>query len=283
MLWTSTIGASPVTVMVSSTVPTRSSAFTAATNDPVSSMPSRRTLEKPVSEKFTVYVPGRKSTIRYCPDESVTAVRTFSIRTGLDASTTTPGSTAPDASLTTPVMVACAWAEAGRTSTERATNNNHRRTRILELLVAERRVRFRGTRPTVVEALCDIQAQHLPRVAFVDLLALTIRDLQPVDVLDRLADVERALLGVERKIAGKEHVIESEEGQAQLDSRPVAKQSRIREEHLVVVERALLQALQVSGQVFVFGARAELIQARPDSPGEIGNHSSGVMRDDPEV
>src|SRR5438046_7064361 len=46
-------------------------------------------------------------TIRYWPVPSVTALRAFSISIGLEASTVTPGSTAPDTSLTTPVMVAC--------------------------------------------------------------------------------------------------------------------------------------------------------------------------------
>src|SRR5690242_10288877 len=42
--------------------------------------------------------------------------------TGLAASTVTPGRTPPDASLTTPVMAACAWATAGkRIRTNRAT------------------------------------------------------------------------------------------------------------------------------------------------------------------
>src|SRR6476646_1361839 len=54
----------------------------------------------------------------YAPLPSVTALRTFSISTGLDASTVTPGSTAPDESLTTPVTLAppepCASADMGR-------------------------------------------------------------------------------------------------------------------------------------------------------------------------
>ena len=41
-LWTSTIGVSPVTVIVSWSAPTRSSALTAALSEPVSSIPSRR-------------------------------------------------------------------------------------------------------------------------------------------------------------------------------------------------------------------------------------------------
>src|SRR5688572_10095759 len=51
--------------------------------------------------------------IRYWPDPSVTEDRTFSIRTSLAASTVTPGSTAPDESVTTPVIVDCAAACAG--------------------------------------------------------------------------------------------------------------------------------------------------------------------------
>src|SRR5215475_11388362 len=51
--------------------------------------------------------------MRYCPLPSVIAVRTFSIRAGLEASTVTPGSTASEASRTTPARVACANAIAG--------------------------------------------------------------------------------------------------------------------------------------------------------------------------
>ena len=47
---------------------------------------------------------------------SVTAVRTFSISAGLAASTLTPGSTAPDVSLTDPAMTACASAADGSTA-----------------------------------------------------------------------------------------------------------------------------------------------------------------------
>ena len=52
-LWTSTIGVSPVTVMVSSTAPTLRSALTVAVNEPVSSMPSRLTVLNPVSVNVT--------------------------------------------------------------------------------------------------------------------------------------------------------------------------------------------------------------------------------------
>src|SRR5580765_3894159 len=71
--------------------------------------------------------------MRYCPAPSVTAVRTFSMRAGLDASTVTPGSTAPDSSLTVPVRVPCANARDGsRTSAiSHKTGFNARRMGVL--------------------------------------------------------------------------------------------------------------------------------------------------------
>src|SRR6267143_1642457 len=113
----STTGLSPVTVIVSETLPTVSSTFTAAVNDVVSSMPSRLTVAKPGSVNVTEYVPGRSSTMRYAPAPSVTTVRTFSIRAGLAASTVTPGKYAPEVSRTTPAMLpvaACAQSVTGR-------------------------------------------------------------------------------------------------------------------------------------------------------------------------
>jgi hypothetical protein len=52
--------------------------------------------------------------IRYCPELSVTAERTFSISTLLAASTVTPGRTPPELSVTVPVIVDWATAFAGR-------------------------------------------------------------------------------------------------------------------------------------------------------------------------
>src|SRR5579862_7261115 len=104
MLWTSTMGVAPVTVIVSATAPTFNSAFTAAVNDPDNSMPSLRTVVNAGKVNVTTYVPGRSCRILYWPVESVTTDRTRSIRAGLDASTVTPGNTAPEVSLTTPAM-----------------------------------------------------------------------------------------------------------------------------------------------------------------------------------
>src|SRR5262245_49252246 len=108
VLVTSTTGASPLTVIVSARPPTLSSALTVAMNDPVSSIPSRLTTLNPDNVNVTTYVPGRRFSIANWPAALVTMVRVFSMSAGLEASTDTPGSTAPDASLTTPTMDA--WA-----------------------------------------------------------------------------------------------------------------------------------------------------------------------------
>ena len=80
-------------------------------------MPSRLTVLKPGRVNVTLYVPGRRSTIRYTPWPSVTTLRTFSISAGLAASTWTPGRTPPDESLTVPEIApfkaACAQASPG--------------------------------------------------------------------------------------------------------------------------------------------------------------------------
>src|SRR5206468_12361034 len=66
------------------------------------------------------------------PVPSVTAVRVFSIKTGLLASIVTPGNTAPDESFTTPDRVDC-WAltDAGRINSHDSTNTICRKDSIL--------------------------------------------------------------------------------------------------------------------------------------------------------
>src|SRR5262245_62785622 len=102
--WVSTIGDDPLTVMVSSSEPTRRSAFTVAVKPEVSSTPSFFTVLKPGRLKVTIYVPGGRSTMLKRPSPSVVDVLTRSMRTELLASTVTPGRTAPDVSLTIPAM-----------------------------------------------------------------------------------------------------------------------------------------------------------------------------------
>src|SRR5207244_11621046 len=68
-------------------------------------------------------MPGRRLTILYCPDPSVTTVRIRSMRAGLAASTVTPGITAPLVSLTVPAMVcACTAVAASTAPTATAVN-----------------------------------------------------------------------------------------------------------------------------------------------------------------
>src|SRR5688500_3228927 len=81
--------------------------------------------------------------MRYCPVPSVTAVRTFSIRAGLDASTVTPGSTPPDWSLTVPVRVPCANVRDGRGTAAIRIKMVFEAPRIVGLL--EERVRSKTT------------------------------------------------------------------------------------------------------------------------------------------
>src|SRR5437762_6599156 len=59
--------------------------------------------------------------MRKLPLPSVTVVRTFSISAGLVTSTVTPGSTAPDESVTTPAtdaLIVCASVHAGASTTQ---------------------------------------------------------------------------------------------------------------------------------------------------------------------
>ena len=112
--WTSTTGDSPETVTLSSSAPTRISIGMVTVCVPASSTFSRLTVANPASVNVTTYVPGRRSMMRYWPVPSVIAERVFSMSAGLEASTVTPGRTAPDASRTVPVTDACASTRAGR-------------------------------------------------------------------------------------------------------------------------------------------------------------------------
>jgi len=113
VLVTSTTGVSPVTVIVSATPPTFMSASILTTPLPASSTPSRFKVENPDRVNVMAYVPGSRLSMRYCPVASVVADLVFSISTGLEASTVTPGNTAPEASLTVPARATWAHAALG--------------------------------------------------------------------------------------------------------------------------------------------------------------------------
>ena len=105
---------------------------------PSRATPSRLTVVNPGNVKVTMYSPARRSTMRYWPLPSVVADRTFSISAGLAASTVTPGSTAPDGSLTMPVIDACAQAIDGRDKTTSNTTPTTFKLRMLRCLLRPR-------------------------------------------------------------------------------------------------------------------------------------------------
>src|SRR6266566_18547 len=77
--------------------------------------------------------------MRYNPELSVVDERVFSISTVLAASTVTPGSTAPDPSLTVPVIDACARTIRGATITNAIANSHLPRAVIADILPPGRR------------------------------------------------------------------------------------------------------------------------------------------------
>ena len=96
---------SPVTVIVSSSAPTRSSAFTVAVKlaaELDAFAPDG--VEAGQRERHAVDARPQVHELGTGPCSSVTTERTFSISAGLAASTVTPGSTAPDVSRTTPAI-----------------------------------------------------------------------------------------------------------------------------------------------------------------------------------
>ena len=101
---TSTCGAVPETLIVSSSEPTFISALTVAVKFDGRSTPSRTTVPKPVSENASLYTPGRIASKRYRPWLSVTVVFEPSIIAGLVTSTLTPGSTPPESSVSKPTI-----------------------------------------------------------------------------------------------------------------------------------------------------------------------------------
>ena len=134
VLCTSTTGVSPVTVIVSCTPPTRSSASTAMTAEPLTMTPSRLTVAKPASVNVTRVGAGPKIL------DAVAAGAVgdrgpdlFDQRRagGFDRDA---GSTAPDASLTAPAMVACAHAVDWTASRHASTRSVRTHTRICEPL-----------------------------------------------------------------------------------------------------------------------------------------------------
>src|SRR5947207_16026566 len=103
------------------------------------------------SASITVYVRWIGMTELYWPVESVTAERTFSISAGLDASTVTPGITAPVVSLTRPAMLLplCARPAAGTSrSVARTPTHNDKVLRTRTSSKVRLKADTTGTTPT---------------------------------------------------------------------------------------------------------------------------------------
>jgi hypothetical protein len=119
-------------VIVSCTPPTRMSASTAMTAEPLTWSASRFTVANPDSVKVTVYSPGRRSSMRYGPVPSVTAVANLFDQRRARRLDGDAGKHGPDASLTTPAIVPCAnAAPTGRTRGRQSTRPIRTKTRML--------------------------------------------------------------------------------------------------------------------------------------------------------
>ena len=111
-LRTSTTGASPVTVTVSSTPEIPIEAFTSRVRATLSRTPSCTTVWNPERAKLTLYSPGGRAGWLYEPPAPVVVLR-GAISAGLLTVTVTPGRTAPCSSVAVPVIVPVCWANAG--------------------------------------------------------------------------------------------------------------------------------------------------------------------------
>ena len=100
----STVGDSPVTVIVSVTLPTSSFALTFATNAALMAIAVRSMERNPCSSNLTLYEPGGRRSKRYAPDVSVVWVWTPPMSLSPETDTVTPGITALLVSVTTPAM-----------------------------------------------------------------------------------------------------------------------------------------------------------------------------------
>ena len=80
--------------------------------------------------------------MRNWPLESVVTERVFSVSAGLEASTVTPGSTAPEASFTVPAMDAWAYTTEGRNSPKASNPTTRFNARIFAPLIRCRKMRL---------------------------------------------------------------------------------------------------------------------------------------------
>src|SRR6185295_1897349 len=113
----STTGEVPVTETDSSTAPTPSAWSKVAVNPSDNRTFPLFTVWKPDNSNLTVYAPGGNGLRRNPPLASVTPTTDGTCNAGPVAVTVAPGSTAPDVSVTTPIMAPSFWAAAGAAHT----------------------------------------------------------------------------------------------------------------------------------------------------------------------
>src|SRR5688572_20124626 len=98
-----------------------------------------------------------------------------------------------------------------------------------------------------------LHLEHLQRVAEVDAATVLRLELQAVERLDGLADEKRPALRVERAVGAEQDVPGAVEIDAALDRGFRAVDRGVAVEHLEIIQRPLLHALQQPGIVFVRG------------------------------
>src|SRR5260370_33305132 len=107
----------------------------------------------------------------------------------------------------------------------------------------------------------QLEAKQAAGVAFVDFAAVGFGNIQDVEAADGFADIAGALFGIERRVGGKKNLIRAKEIESAANRSTRAEGGRIRVKHLEIVLRTFLQATQIDREVFLFGARAQLVEA----------------------
>src|ERR671915_327299 len=127
-----------------------------------------------------------------------------------------------------------------------------------------------------------VQAQQLACVALVDPLALGARDVERVDVRDRVAD-ERALHRVEGHVAREEHVLGAEELVRATQRVRRTEDGGVGVEAPEGLDRAFVERAVHKLPLLLRRALPEAVHAGTDAPGEEGDHAARVVRDDLEI
>src|SRR5690349_17152675 len=127
----------------------------------------------------------------------------------------------------------------------------------------------------------ELDPGQLLEIAVIDLLELVLRQVEPVDDAQRLADVAGAFFRIERAVGREHDLLGRIEGDAQHGAAVGAEHRRVDVEALLeVVDRALLlEAALERLVVLVRGARADLVPAGADAALEHRHDPAEMMHD----